>query len=56
MESTVWFLKWDTIGLEVVSKPPLRHNLFVGTRCSILKILNIFLRLKTLLRRDLEPD
>jgi hypothetical protein len=40
----------------MVSKPPLRLNLFVGTRFSVLKILNIFLRLKTFSRRDLEPD
>ena len=42
--------------LEVVSKPPLRPNLCVGPRDSILEILNIFLRLNPSLRLDFEPD
>jgi hypothetical protein len=42
--------------LEVVSKPPLRPNFCVGPRDSILKILNIFLRLNPSLRHDFEPD
>jgi len=45
-----------SIVLELVSKPPLGLNLFVGVRSSILKILHIFLRLNSSLRRDLRPD
>jgi hypothetical protein len=41
---------------ELVSKPPLRPNFFVGERISILKINHIFLRLNSSLRRDLRPD
>jgi hypothetical protein len=42
--------------IEVVSKPPLRPNLCVGPRDSILEILYIFLRLNPSPRLDLEPD
>jgi hypothetical protein len=42
--------------IKSVSKPPLEPNLCVGQRCSILKIQNVFLRLNTSARLDLEPD
>jgi hypothetical protein len=38
------------------AKPPLRLNLGVGPRSSILKILNVFLRLNSSARLDLEPE
>jgi hypothetical protein len=42
--------------LEVVSKSPPRPNSFVGSRDSILEILNIFLRLNPSVRLDFEPE
>jgi hypothetical protein len=44
------------MALEVVSKPPLGSNLCVGGRRSILKILNVFMRLNASRRLDLKPD
>ena len=45
-----------SISLEVVSKPPLRLNLGVGARDSILNIRHVFLRLNPPPRLDLKPD
>jgi hypothetical protein len=42
--------------LEVVSKSPPRPNSCVGSRDSILEILNIFLRLNPSVRLDFEPE
>jgi hypothetical protein len=45
-----------SVGLEVVSKPPLGLNLCVGLRRSSLEIFSIFLRLAVSVRLDLKPD
>jgi hypothetical protein len=44
------------MSVEVVSKPPLGLNFYVGLRWPILEIFSIFLRLAASVRLDLKPD
>ena len=46
----------DEMALEAVLKTLLELKSFVGTKCSILKILCVFLRLNTWSRLDFEPE
>jgi tripartite ATP-independent transporter DctM subunit len=54
--SEVGYVFAQSHALKVISEPPLRSNLIVGTRRSILEILYIFLRLNPLSRRNLHNE